>query len=358
MTYTQEEINLIVLSDIAELTYKARRALLSDLSSASPDFEKCKNFLIKTLSDGVYNKVKASFYDAEYRREVLRLIEENGVKCVTYFSDFYPESLKNTDSPPIVLYCKGDVSLLKSDCFAVVGSRRTLPKALAECKKISGELSEKFTVVSGIAEGADSAALEGALGCGGKVISVLANGLGKVYPAINYNLQQRIAEKGLLISEYPYGYPPKPYYFPERNRIIAGLSRGVLVVSAGIKSGALITAEYAFEYDREVFAFPYSSGVTSGAGCNKLIKTNAHLTENILDIFSAFGLDLKRRGNCTELSALEKAVLGEISKTDGALLSAVADSLGKQTYEIIPVLTALEIKGLAVRLGGNRYGAV
>ena len=141
MTYTQEEINLIVLSDIAELTYKARRALLSDLSSASPDFEKCKNFLIKTLSDGVYNKVKASFYDAEYRREVLRLIEENGVKCVTYFSDFYPESLKNTDSPPIVLYCKGDVSLLKSDCFAVVGSRRTLPKALAECKKISGELS-------------------------------------------------------------------------------------------------------------------------------------------------------------------------------------------------------------------------
>ena len=131
-----------------------------------------------------------------------------------------------------------------------------MPKILADCRKIAGEASEKFTVVSGIADGADTAALEGALDAGGKVISVMANGLDYIYPLTNKDLAKRVEENGLLVSEYLPDVQPKPYYFPVRNRIIAGLSRGTLVVSAGVKSGALITADHAVDYGRDVFALP------------------------------------------------------------------------------------------------------
>ena len=157
-------------------------------------------------------------------------------------------------------------------------------EGLADCKKMAGEISSRFTVVSGFADGADSAALEGALAAGGKVISVFANGLDYIYPAINRPLADKVEKCGLIITEYPPEVGPKPYHFPVRNRIIAGLSKGTLVVSADKTSGALITADYAADYGRDVFAFPYSIGAFSGAGCNALIKKGAFLAENILDI--------------------------------------------------------------------------
>lgn len=139
--YTQEEINLITLCGIEELTYNARYKLLCGLSSPYPDFAKCANLLIKTLSAGVYNKVKDKFYDSAFRERLLRTLDKKGVKCVTFFSPEYPESLKNTSAPPVVLFCKGDTRLLGGRLFAVVGSRRTLPKVIAECKKISDRKS-------------------------------------------------------------------------------------------------------------------------------------------------------------------------------------------------------------------------
>ena len=353
--YTKDEENFIILSSVEEISDAVKRALV--FKCADTERQDIEKFLIKTLSYGVYNTVKEKLSDGAYRSRILSGLEKRGITCVACFSESYPDILRHIDRPPLLLYCKGNVSLLKTNCFAVVGSRKSTANALALCRKISSELTAAFTVVSGIADGADTAALSGAL-LSGKAISVTASGFDNIYPSVNVSLAREISEKGLLVSEYPPHMRASKYNFPVRNRIIAGLSKGVLVASAGEKSGALITAECASEYGRDVFAFPYSPHISSGAGCNSLIKNGAYLTENILDIFSAFGLDLKRRGNCTGLSALEKAVLGEISKTDGALLSAVADSLGKQTYEIIPVLTALEIKGLAVRLGGNRYGAV
>ena len=148
MNYTEQEIDIIVLSSFEELTYSAKRTLLSDFKSASPDFTSNKNLLIKTLSSGVYNKVKGKFSDAEYRAQVLRELEEQSVVCVTYFSESYPESLKGIDAPPVMLYCKGDVSLLKTECFSVVGSRATPPKKLADCAEISARLTKAFTLVS------------------------------------------------------------------------------------------------------------------------------------------------------------------------------------------------------------------
>ena len=215
-----------------------------------------------------------------------------------------------------------------SECFSIVGARKSTPKMRDDCKNFSARLSEKFTIVSGLAEGADAAALEGALDAGGRVISVLANGFDRIYPPSNVNLYGRVAEHGLAVTEYRPEVPARDYHFRVRNRIIAGLSRGTLIVSADKVSGALITADYAAEYGRDVFAFPHSIGAPSGAGCNALIKKGAYLAENILDIFGAYGLDFNTPAQTEPLS------------------------------EVRSIICALEIKKKVAALGGNRYSAI
>lgn len=356
MKYTYEETNLIVLCSFTEITYRQRQLLLSDMATSEPDFAKYEKTLIKSLPDSVYNKVRADFYDGAYRDSVLSGLEKRGITCITYFSKGYPESLKATDIPPTVLYLKGNIGLLDTECFAVVGSRRTAPNVLKECKKISSELTRHFTVVSGMADGADAAAVEGAMESG-KIISVLAYGFDYAYPAVNRQLIKRVEEKGLLVSEYPPEIPPQKHQFPIRNRIIAGLSKGVLVASAGAKSGALITAGYAAEYGREVFALPYSVGVPSGAGCNFLIKNYGRLAENTLDIFGYFGLDFKPREEVA-LPKEEAELLAAIKESGEAFITELAEKLGTLPFMLIPTISKLEIKGLVVRLGGNRFSAI
>ena len=352
MNYTEDEKNLIVFSSIEELSDRVKYNLVYKCN----DEKERESFAVKTLSPGVYNIVKNQFYSSSFRTKVLEDLDKKGITCVTYLSQLYPETLKHIDEPPIVLYCKGNVELLNDNCFSVVGSRRTSASSLALCKKISGELTKVFTVVTGMAEGADSAAVEGAISSG-KVISVLANGFDYFYPATNRSLIEKVAREGLLISEYLPHIQPLKYNFPVRNRIIAGLSRGTLVVSAGEKSGALITADLALEYGREVFAFPYNAGTSSGAGCNALIKNGAYLTENILDILEVFGLDLEKSDG-PALTDDERAVLDEIKIAGEGFLPAIAQKLNKLPYQLIPVVASLEIKGLIARLGGNRYSIV
>lgn len=354
--YTQEEINLITLASFEELSYHNKFELLSGLKSTEPDFVKYESNLIKSLGDGVYNNVKAKFYNEAYRGKILDKLLKSGIKCVTYLSDGYPETLRNIACPPIVLFCKGNTELLKTRCFAIVGSRRTLPNILKECKKFSGELSKKFTIVSGMADGADSAAVEGALESG-NVISVLAYGFNHFYPAVNKQLIQRVAEKGLLITEFTPQVGPKPYHFPVRNRIIAGLAEGTLIVSAGEKSGTMSTAEYSVEFGRNVYAFPYAIGVASGVGCNKLIKDGAKLVDCIDDIFTDFGIE-PEKVEMVELSEGEEELFKLIKEAGEAFVADLAEKSGKLPFQLIPVLSALEIKGLIVRLGGNRYAAL
>lgn len=354
--YNENELNLIILCSFEELTYKQRAQILSLSGNGIHDFTKFGHTLIKSVPRGVYNIVREKFSNLKYRKSVLSGLEKRGVTCVTLFSDGYPEALKNTPFPPHVLYCKGNTKLFKTRCFSVVGSRISAANALTACRKISKELTSRFTVVTGSADGADSAAMEGALDSG-KLICVLAYGFDYCYPAYNERLIRKASERGLLISEYPPQTSPKAYLFPVRNRIIAGLSEGTLVVSAGRKSGALITADYAAEYGRYVFAFPYGLGVSSGEGCNSLIKKGGLLTENILDIFSAFGLDFKEPEK-EPLSDAEKQLLAIIGEVGEAFVGDIAAKLNKMPYQLISILSALEIKGLIVRLGGNRYAVV
>lgn len=356
--YSEEEQNLIILSSFEKLTYQMKKNLLCDFDSSRPDFAKAEKSLIKTSADGVYNKVEKLFHSPAYRKKVLDEFEEKGITCVTLFSENYPAALKEITTPPVVLYCKGDTSLLKSKCFTVVGSRRTNPKAISDCKRISGELSKFFTIVSGNADGADSSALRGALDEGGKVISVLASGFDCIYPSSCEPILKEVEKSGLIVSEYLPHVQAKPYNFPVRNRILAGLSIGTLVVSAGEKSGALITAEYATEYGRDVFAFPYSIGTSMGAGCNSLIKKGAYLTENTLDILKIYGLDFIETDRNEVLTGEELEVYEAIKKLGEGFLPDVAKAVGKLPHEVIPIICALQIKSRVVSLGGNRYSAV
>lgn len=353
MTYTDAEQNLIVLSAIAEMNYNEKYSSLSALMSYTPDFTACENLLIKRSGIGVYNKVREKFNDPAFRKKIFDGLEKRGVECVTYASDDYPELLKHIPTPPIVLYLKGKRELLRRRSLSIVGSRRTTPNSLAQCKRFANELSEHFLIVSGSAQGADSAALEGAKGL---AVSVIAFGFDHLNPQSSPQLQA-VAQNGLFISEYYPTVAPQSFLFRYRNRIIAGLSAGTLVVSAGDKSGALITANFAADFGREVFAFPYNIGVSSGEGCNNLIKQGANLCQNPLDILSAFGLDLKSSFVVT-LSDDEKEVYALIKETGEIFLPTLSQNMGVPSYKLIPILSSLEIKGLICRLGGNRYSVI
>lgn len=356
MNYSDEQINLIIADGFTELNYRQKKLLVCACDINSPDREKSERELIKNFGDGVYNKLRTACVDPGRRGKVLSRLDKKGITCVTLNGADYPEQLANIPVPPLVLYCKGNLSLLKKQCFAVVGSRRTLNVALAACRAVAEELSSEFAVVTGVADGADGAAAEGALTTG-NVICVIPNGHDFYYPVGNANLIKRVEERGLVVSEFPPEVAPQKYFFAVRNRIIAGLSRGVLVVSAAKKSGALITAGYAADYGREVFAFPYFPGVTSGEGCNSLIKNGAALCENVLDIFSCFGLEYKSAARAA-LTDDESAVLNYLKENGEAHLQKIADALGKKPFQVSAVCASLEIKGLAAATGGNRYAPV
>ena len=299
--------------------------------------------------------MEKSLSSGEYMRSLLAKYTEKGITCVTFSSELYPEDLRQIPDPPLVLYARGNLELLRERKFAVVGSRRTPTAMMKQAERFSSERSEHFVIVTGMAEGGDAAAALGALESG-KLICVLAYGFDFVYPECNRNLLKSVEEKGLVLTEYLPDEKPKPYLFPARNRIIAGIAEGVLVVSGGAKSGTRITADFAYEYGKDVFAFPYSLGSAAGEGCNALIKDYAKLTDNLVDIFAAFGINLTEAEEIS-LSEAERTVF-EIVREGEIHVAQISEKSGLKVYELPAILTALQMKKLIAPCGGNRYMAV
>jgi DNA processing protein len=329
---------------------------LNELQTSEPDFAKLSKETIKTSLNGVYNKVKALFASPDYRAELIARYEKEGIFCVTYFSDDYPQRLREIPVPPLVLYGKGKRALLREKFFCVVGSRHTSPYGTKQATSIAKDLCDHFAVITGIADGADSAVLEGAIPSG-KAVCVLAGGFNEIHPATSVALVKEVEKNGLVLTEHLPETKPLGWMFPVRNRILAGIAEGTLVVSAGRKSGALITAGYCLEYGRELFAFPYNIQVESGVGCNDLIKKGAYLTENILDIGQVFGLNLNRKENVL-LSPVEKKILAYLKEQGEAHVNQLAKYLNCQPFELSPYLAALEVKNCVARLGSNRWAIV
>lgn len=356
MRFTKEEKSLVWLDSFG-LEYARKAAFMKiseNIAETVSGFADFREKIASAVGEEDCAKLEAA-RTPEYLSDLFSRYSARGILPVTWYSDLYPEALKEIDNPPFVLYCKGNAELLKERKFSVVGSRRTLPHILKETESFSEALSEYFVIVTGLADGGDTAAATGALESG-RIISVLAFGFDHVYPECNRGLLEKIEEKGLAVTEYIPSVAPKKHLFPERNRIIAGLSEGLLVVSGDKKSGTRITADFAYNFGRDVFAFPYSIGTASGEGCNHIIKEYAKLTDNLVDITSAFGINLTEKEEIS-LTSAERAVLEALAEGERHI-SEIAAKTGLKPYELPPLLTLLEMKKLASPCGGNRWSAL
>ena len=213
-----------------------------------------------------------------------------GRRIVTFEDQAYPALLREISDPPLLLYCEGDIDLLQRQTLAIVGSRSPTPNGAETAQAFAAQLARLgFVIASGMALGIDAAAHRGCLAASGATIAVVGTGLDRIYPARHGELATQIRTHGLLISEFPLGTPPLGRHFPQRNRIISGLARGVLVVEAGIQSGSLITAHQAMEQGREVFAIPGSIHNPNSKGCHHLLREGAKLVDSTNDILEELG---------------------------------------------------------------------
>lgn len=274
----------------------------------------------------------------------------------------YPAALLQTADPPLWLFVQGNVQALSRRSVAIVGSRRPTPQGLDHARRFARELAEAgWAVVSGLAQGIDGAAHEGALGGGGLTVAVTGTGPDRVYPARHRPLAQRIAAQGAVVTEFPPGTPPRAEHFPQRNRIIAGLSRGTLVVEAALASGSLISARLALEAGREVMAVPGSIDSPQSQGCHALIKQGAQLVESLDDILAALG-ELTPASNPgapaaglpADSSPASDPVLQALGH-EPVSLDGLAARTGLEAAALQARLLDLELAGQVARLPGARF---
>ena len=297
----------------------------------------------------------------------LEWLEASGTGIVLCTDPAYPPLLKQTAGAPAALYVQGSVPLLASPQLAMVGSRSPTPAGRSTAREFAAWFArEGFTVTSGLATGIDAASHEGALKGGGATIAVFGTGLDRVYPPENRALAERIRAHGALISELPPGSAPLPANFPQRNRIIAGLSLGTLVVEASSRSGSLITARQALDAGREVFAIPGSIHSPLSQGCHQLIRQGATLVTEAGHVTEQLGFLVQKEA----LTATPPAVRGgrELDKEYEMLLDALGfepatiDSLVARTTlpseSIASMLLILELEGRVTALPGGRYGRI
>lgn len=290
--------------------------------------------------------------------QIAAAFDKKGIKiCIRDDAD-YPQLLTRIYSPPPILYYRGR---LPSDqmLIAIVGARKASAYGKSVATMLAGGLAASgIGVVSGAARGIDTAAHIGSLQNNGYTIAVLGCGVDVAYPAENAKMLSAIAEKGAVISEYAPGTKPLAGYFPARNRIISGLSRGVVVVEAAEKSGALITADYALEDGRDVFAVPGSIFSDSSKGTHRLIKQGAKLVENTVDILEEYGLE--KVASCVKPAAPafdedERAVFDVLSFENPLTLEEIILKVNLPPQVVTYILIQLELRGLAAQYGGQRF---
>jgi DNA processing protein len=284
-----------------------------------------------------------------------------GARVISTQDEEYPAALREIHDPPIVLYVRGRLTDRDRNTVAVVGSRKATHYATECAKKLSFQMAYAgLTVVSGLARGIDTAAHQGALAAKGRTIAVIGSGLGELYPPENAALADRIAESGAVISEFPIDTKPDRQTFPIRNRIVTGMSFGVLVVEAGANSGALISANMAAEQGRTLYAVPGRIDQPSALGSNRLIQQGAKLVIGVDDILDDLPLvfskkpDLPAAPTVTDLTPDQQKVFDALGTDETALDSVIATS-GLTAAAVSSTLLALEMRRLVKQLPGKRF---
>jgi DNA processing protein len=316
--------------------------------------------------EGIGRRVISSLKHFDAWKDVKReeeLIAKHRVDVITMKDRRYPKNLLNTYDPPSLLYVQGEIQGRDDLAVAVVGSRMAGDYGKLATEKISYELAEKgVTVVSGMARGIDSAAHRGAIRACGRTIAVLGCGIDIIYPPENRELSAEIAAHGAVVSEFPISTPPLPVNFPKRNRIISGLSLGVVIVEAGTRSGSLITARLALEQGREVFAVPGSIDSARSKGTHHLIKQGAKLVEGAEDILAEVlpqweqpqRLQEEREERKKELTGGSRAILDLLSLNPLHIDDLISRS-NMRSGEVASILLDLELNGWLRQLPGKMF---
>lgn len=294
-------------------------------------------------------------------REVRR-VAAVGAHILTWEDEGYPKLLAEIPDPPPVLYVRGELKPEDGWAMAVVGTRRASTYGREVTRRLVTVLAQSgVTIVSGLARGIDAVAHQAALEAGGRTIAVLGCGIDLVYPPEHRELARRIAAQGVLVTEYPPGTPPEPGNFPPRNRIISGLSLGILITEAGRDSGALITADYAAEQGRDVFAVPGSILSAGSAGTNRLIQDGAKPVLDAADILQELNLTMvaeqKEARQALPTTETEALILAHLS-AEPVHVDDLTRVVGLPVAQVTSTLALMELKGMVRQVGGMKYVAL
>ena len=315
------------------------------------------------LSEDVAGRIRRREFSNDPRCELER-VERLGGRVLTFRDPDYPRALRQIPGPPMVLYLRGSDLPASREMVTLVGSRTPTPYGVKTAKALAFGLAERgIGVVSGMARGIDAAAHWGALEAGGYTVAVLGTGVDRVYPRANRELFTRLLERGTVLSEFPLGTPPEGRNFPMRNRIVSGLSRGVVVVEAARRSGSLITASLALDQGREVMAVPGSVRSGRSAGCHFLLKQGAALAETADDILEVLGLDRSagpgnRHPDSEETGAPlepnERRVYDMLGD-DPVHIDEIIAATGMAVQQVLGLLTRMELTGRIEQLPGKMF---
>lgn len=284
-------------------------------------------------------------------------VEEVGRSAITLADDAYPPLLREIIDPPLALHYRGDPALLAKESVAIVGSRRATPYGTNAAARLARDLAGTgLAIVSGLARGIDAAAHHAAIEAGGSTIAVLGTGIDVVYPRGNERLFRELEARGLIVSEFPPGTPPKKENFPIRNRVISGLARGTVIVEATSRSGSLITARMAAEQGRDVFAVPGSIFSATSEGTHRLIQYGAKLVHDANDVLEELpgNLRVTQTPETPPASPLAE-VLNILSRDEGVHVDSLAIRLGRASGAVAESLLQLELGGWIRALPGARY---
>ncbi|MCG8635478.1 MAG: DNA-processing protein DprA [Desulfobacterales bacterium] len=341
---------LIQLFNTPEAILNARPKALAAVNGTGPK-------AIKSITSHRKYIVKA--------RESLDRIIANGLGIAALTDTDYPKLLKEISDPSPLLIYDGKLDA-DAACISIVGSRKATRYGLDTAEHLAGKLAARgFTVVSGMALGIDTAAHQGALNASGKTLAVLGSGLGHVYPRQNRRLYRKIRENGAVLTEFNFDTPPLPAHFPQRNRIIAGLSAGTIVVEAARRSGSLITARLAGEYNREIFAVPGSVRSSNSRGTHELIRQGAVLVENEMDVIDELHQFVHREPATEPRSPVQKKTEQVMDKVQTIVyknlepypkhIDTIIEFTGIKSSTITAALLDMELSGLIVRHPGNYF---
>ena len=359
MTDIRYWVGLSLVPDVGPVM---SRKLISEIGSPENIFRAGADDLlaIRGLGKEKADSIRA-FRNWDQVEKIVKVTEKKGIRIVGYQDPCYPEVLKEVAGAPLVLYMKGDYCREDRFGIAVVGSRKHTHYGEVVTRKISGELATSgFTIISGMARGIDTLSHESALAAGGRTIAVLGSGLDVYYPAENKGLMEKITLSGCAVSEFPPGTMPSRENFPRRNRLISGLSLGVLVVEATSQSGSLITANYALEQNKEIFAVPGQITSRNSDGTNGLIRQGAKVVLGADDIIEELAPVLRgfiRKSDCrppAEISEDEGRICGFLTR-EPKHIDLLSRESALPVHTILTLLLSLELKGVVRQSNGKRF---